>query len=86
MASDASSSPDEVEELRARLDVAVQRFRRQEQFTEWILRASLEGFHLVGMNGEILDCNESFAALVGYAADLSAGGPVRRRRGLRPRA
>ena len=69
MASDASSSPDEVEELRARLDVAVQRFRRQEQFTEWILRASLEGFHLVGMNGEILDCNESFAALVGYHRD-----------------
>lgn len=66
MANEASNRPDELAELRARLEVAEQRLRRQEQYTDWILRASLEGFHLVGMNGEILDCNESFAALVGY--------------------
>lgn len=69
MSDEAQVGKDEVAALRARLDALEEQLRRQELRSRWILRASLEGFHIVGMSGEILDCNEAFAEIVGYSRD-----------------
>jgi anti-anti-sigma regulatory factor len=71
----------EVEALRARLADAERQVLRQEQLTRELLRASLEGFHIVGARGEIRDCNEAFAEIVGYTR---VDDPARRRRAGRP--
>ena len=60
---------DELAALRARLADVERQLRRQELFTRSVLRASLEGFHIVGTDGMIRDCNEAFADLVGYTRD-----------------
>jgi rsbT co-antagonist protein RsbR len=67
----------EVEALRARLADAERQVLRQEQLTRELLRASLEGFHIVGARGEIRDCNEAFAEIVGYTRDELRGMPIR---------
>ncbi|WP_437978974.1 PAS domain S-box protein [Sorangium sp. So ce295] len=52
--------------LRKEIDRLHEQLGRQEERTRLILQAAGEGFHVVGMNGEILDCNPSFAGIVGY--------------------
>lgn len=71
-----TSHEDDVEALRAQnaalrgeVESLREQLRRREQRTRLILQAALEGFHVVGMNGEILDCNASFARIVGYERD-----------------
>ncbi|WP_437494216.1 PAS domain S-box protein [Sorangium sp. So ce1014] len=52
--------------LRKEVDRLHEQLGRREERTRLILQAAVEGFHVVGMNGEILDCNPSFARIVGY--------------------
>ncbi|WP_437641973.1 PAS domain S-box protein [Sorangium sp. So ce854] len=52
--------------LRKELERLHEQLGRREERTRLILQAAVEGFHVVGMNGEILDCNPSFASIVGY--------------------
>ncbi|XXT25389.1 PAS domain S-box protein [Sorangium sp. So ce429] len=51
---------DEIERLHEQLG-------RREERTRLILQAAIEGLHVVGLNGEIIDCNPSFASIVGYS-------------------
>ncbi|XYI03909.1 PAS domain S-box protein [Sorangium sp. So ce1128] len=69
-----ATDQDSIERLRAEnagLRKEVERLHeqlgRREERTRLILQAAIEGFHVVGMNGEILDCNPSFASIVGYS-------------------
>lgn len=66
----------ELAALRARLADVERQLRRQELFTRSILRASLEGFHIVGTDGMIRDCNEAFADSVGYTRDELLAMPI----------
>lgn len=52
--------------LRAEIVALEQRLSRQVQRTEAILQATLEGYHTVGLDGTILDCNDAFARSLGY--------------------
>ncbi|MGK4004410.1 PAS domain S-box protein [Sorangium sp. So ce1036] len=52
--------------LREELERLREQIARKEERTRLILQAALEGFHVVAMNGDILDCNPSFARIVGY--------------------
>ncbi|WP_437604003.1 PAS domain S-box protein [Sorangium sp. So ce590] len=52
--------------LRKEVDRLHEQLGRREERTRLILQAAVDGFHVVGMNGEILDCNPSFASIVGY--------------------
>ncbi|AUX33279.1 MULTISPECIES: PAS domain S-box protein [Sorangium] len=52
--------------LRKEIDRLHEQLGRREERTRLILQAAVEGFHVLGMNGEILDCNPSFASIVGY--------------------
>ncbi|WP_437821494.1 PAS domain S-box protein [Sorangium sp. So ce1078] len=52
--------------LRKEIDRLHEQLGRREERTRLILQAAVEGFHVIGMNGEILDCNPSFASIVGY--------------------
>lgn len=68
-----ATDQDSIERLRAEnagLRKEIERLHdqlgRREERTRLILQAAIEGFHVVGMNGEILDCNPSFAGIVGY--------------------
>lgn len=63
------TSDGEVAALRARVAELERQLRRQELRSRQILRASLEGFHVVGMKGRLLDCNEAFAEVLGYTRD-----------------
>lgn len=57
----------EVDVLRERVAALAAELQRQAQRHHLILQASLEGYHLVGSDGRIIDCNDSFAAILGYA-------------------
>lgn len=76
-----SGGADELAALRARIAALEGQARR----SEWILRASLEGFHVVSTQGVILDCNDAFAGSLGYARDELLGAPIARL-DRRPRA
>ncbi|KYF76125.1 anti-anti-sigma factor [Sorangium cellulosum] len=52
--------------LRKEIERLHEQLGRREERTRLILQAAVEGFHVIGMNGEILDCNPSFASIVGY--------------------
>jgi rsbT co-antagonist protein RsbR len=71
MPSDVEPSPFPIdhEQLRARIAELEDRLRQQERRTELILRSALEGFHIVGLDTRILDCNETFASSLGYTRD-----------------
>lgn len=66
---EAVSEGDEVT-LRARVARLTAEIERQTRWTRQVLRAALEGFHVVSHDGRILDCNEAFAAHVGYPHDV----------------
>ncbi len=55
--------------LKAQLVAQEQRTSQTAQRTHLILQAALEGFHIVGPDTRILDCNESFARIVGYTRE-----------------
>ena len=67
----------EVDELRARVATLTAELERQALRHRLTLQASLEGYHLVGGNGQILDCNDSFATMLGYTRDRLRGMFVR---------
>ncbi|AGP37519.1 PAS domain S-box protein [Sorangium cellulosum] len=52
--------------LRKEIDRLHEQLGRREERTRLILQAAVEGFHVLAMNGDILDCNPSFASIVGY--------------------
>ncbi|WP_437738412.1 PAS domain S-box protein [Sorangium sp. So ce1335] len=51
--------------LRKEIERLHEQLGRREERTRLILQAAVEGYHVVGMSGEILDCNPSFASIVG---------------------
>ncbi|WP_437922560.1 PAS domain S-box protein [Sorangium sp. So ce291] len=53
--------------LRKEIERLHEQLGRREERTRLILQAAIEGFHVVGLNGEIIDCNPSFASIVGYS-------------------
>jgi len=48
--------------MTAALELQVERTRR-------ILGAAGEGFHMIGMDGRIVDCNDAFARMLGYTRE-----------------
>jgi rsbT co-antagonist protein RsbR len=46
---------------------------RQSRWTRQVLRAALEGFHVIALDGRIVDCNEAFAGYLGYTRDEVLG-------------
>lgn len=64
------------EQLQARLNELELQVRKQDRRAQRILEASLEGFHLVGIDARIFDCNESFARIVGYDRRELIGMPI----------
>lgn len=52
----------QVVELSAALELQALRTRR-------ILGAAGEGFHMIGMDGRIVDCNDAFARMLGYTRE-----------------
>ncbi|WP_437496235.1 PAS domain S-box protein [Sorangium sp. So ce1099] len=53
--------------LRKEIERLHEQLGRREERTRLILQAAIEGLHVVGLNGEIIDCNPSFASIVGYS-------------------
>ncbi|WP_437617396.1 PAS domain S-box protein [Sorangium sp. So ce1151] len=53
--------------LRKEIERLHEQLGRREERTRLILQAAIEGLHVIGLNGEILDCNPSFASIVGYS-------------------
>ncbi|XXY50285.1 PAS domain S-box protein [Sorangium sp. So ce269] len=53
--------------LREEIERLHEQLGRREERTRLILQAAIEGHHVVGLNGEIIDCNPSFASIVGYS-------------------
>ncbi|WP_437683607.1 PAS domain S-box protein [Sorangium sp. So ce131] len=52
--------------LREELGKLRELMARREERTRRILQSAREGFHEVGLDGKILDCNPFFASIVGY--------------------
>jgi rsbT co-antagonist protein RsbR len=61
------------EQLRGRILALEAALSQQEERTRLILQSSLEGFHLVGADARILDCNDIFASTLGYSRDALVG-------------
>ncbi|MGK3962491.1 PAS domain S-box protein [Sorangium sp. So ce118] len=53
--------------LRKEIERLHEQLGRREERTRLILQAAIEGLHVIGLNGEIIDCNPSFASIVGYS-------------------
>lgn len=66
----------ENEQLRAQVRDLEAQADRQDQRAQRILEASLEGYHLVGADARIFDCNEAFARIVGYERHELVGMPI----------
>lgn len=62
--------------LRAQIVALEQRLNQQVQRTEAILQATLEGYHTVGLDGTILDCNDAFARGLGYTQSELRGAHI----------
>jgi rsbT co-antagonist protein RsbR len=56
-----------------RIAELTERLQRQDLRTELILQSAVEGFHIVGMDGQIHDCNDAFASAVGYTKEELRG-------------
>lgn len=67
----------ELDALHARIAALEAELLRQQLRHRLTLQASLEGYHLVGGDGRILECNDSFAKILGYTAEELRGMYVR---------
>mgnify|MGYP001177794182 CR=1 FL=1 len=67
----------EIDILRERVAALEAEQRRQALRHRLILQASLEGYHLVAGDGRILECNDSFANMLGYTCEELRGMFVR---------
>lgn len=59
----------DVPTLRARLAEVTAALELQVERTRRILGAAGEGFHMIGMDGRIVDCNDAFARMLGYTRE-----------------
>lgn len=64
------------QQLEARLQELEEHLRKQNRRAQLVLQAALDGFHIVALDGTILDCNDSFARIVGYERHELLGMPI----------